>query len=169
MKAKKIYTAVAVILLIALYILIFSFSAEDGEQSSAVSTRVTKALVRGYLGLVGGNGKTVAQLTLLFEGFIRKLAHFMEYMCMGFLSYSIVYLWRGTWKKGILAVLLQVFLSAALDEFHQYFIPGRCASFRDVLLDTAGGMAGILLILLWNGLFRRRHFSPDGADSSGKE
>lgn len=158
LKAKKIYTVTAIILLIGLYIVIFSFSAEDGEQSSAVSARVTEALVRGYFGLIGKDKGSIAEMVLLLEGIVRKAAHFLEYMCMGFLSYSVLHLWRGTSKKGILAVLLQVFVSAALDEFHQYFIPGRCASFKDVLIDTAGGIAGILVILLWNRLFGKSPF-----------
>ena len=152
MKAKKIYTATAIVLLIGLYIVIFSFSAEDGEQSSAVSAKVTEALVRGYFGLIGKDKGSIAKMVLLLEGIVRKAAHFLEYMCMGFLSYSVLHLWRGASKKGFLAVLLQVLVSAALDEFHQYFIPGRCASFKDVLIDTAGGIAGILVILLWLSL-----------------
>lgn len=83
------------------------------------------------------------------EGIIRKAAHFLEYLCMGLLSYSLVAVWYGTGWKGCLLVLVQIFLSAGLDEFHQYFVPGRCASFRDVLIDTAGGSVGILLILAW--------------------
>lgn len=154
--AKKIYTAIALVLLAALYIAIFCFSAEDGESSSAVSTRVTEALLKGYYGLMGKGGEAMAEMVMLLEGVIRKLAHFMEYMCMGFLSFSIVVLWRSVSGKGILAVLLQVVLSAALDEFHQYFIPGRCATPKDVLIDTAGGIAGILVILFWKRFFSKK-------------
>jgi len=156
LKAKKIYTAVALILLIALYITIFSFSAEDGGQSSAISAKVTEALVRGYYELMGEGQMSIAEMAALLEGAVRKLAHFLEYMCMGFLSFSIVAMWYNISGKGVLAVLLQVFLSAALDEFHQYFIPGRCASPRDVFIDTMGGITGILVILLWNKIKRCR-------------
>ncbi len=37
---------------------------------------------------------------------------------------------------------------AALDEFHQSFVPGRTASVADVLLDTAGGIAAQILAAL---------------------
>ena len=135
-------------LLAVLYGMIFFFSAEDGTRSSAVSARVTKALVSGYCGLMGKGAETVAEMGMLLEGIVRKLAHFLEYMCVGLLSFSIVALWRGVSRRGALAVLLQVFISAALDELHQYFVPGRWASFKDVLIDTAGGLAGILVIVL---------------------
>lgn len=143
-------------LLLVLYGMIFFFSAEDGTRSSAVSARVTKALVSGYCGLMGKGAEAITEMVLLLEGLIRKLAHFLEYMGVGFLSFSIVALWRGVSRRGVLAVLLQVFFSAALDELHQYFVPGRWASFKDVLIDTAGGLAGILVIALCERLLRGR-------------
>lgn len=161
MKIKKVNTAAAVVLLIALYIVIFRFSAESGEESSDISTRVTEALLRGYCELFGKSGTSIAEMVMLLEGLVRKLAHFLEYMCMGFLSYSIVVTWRGLSRKGALAVTLQVFLSAALDEFHQYFIPGRCAALRDVFIDTAGGIAGILVIILCKKLFFKKRLPKD--------
>jgi|SRR5687768_13593427 hypothetical protein len=39
-------------------------------------------------------------------------------------------------------------LYGVLDEWHQSFVPGRFASLTDVLLNAAGAIAGILL-LLW--------------------
>ena len=151
MKLKKIYTVTALILLIALYFAIFFFSGEDGESSSALSGRVTDALINFYYRITAGEGEYGPAVFVYgadsLEGIIRKAAHFMEYLCMGLLSYSLVLIWRGTGVKGRLLVLAQIFLSAGLDEFHQYFVPGRCASFKDVLIDTAGGGVGILLIL----------------------
>ncbi len=145
MTGKKLYTLIAFILLAALYLLIFFFSAEDAENSSAVSLRVTKALVRAYYRLRGSTSQQVIVASAVgAEGFVRKLAHFTEYACVGFLSYSIVILWRGSTAKSFLTVVLQLFLSAALDEFHQYFVPGRYASFQDVLLDAVGGISGVL-------------------------
>lgn len=151
MKSKKIYTAVAVMLLIGLYITIFWFSAEDGEESSALSRKVTETILRIYYRMTAGTGSggggVMAAWNDALEGIIRKLAHFAEYLCMGFLSYSIVILWYKPVWKGRLLVLLQLLLSAGADEFHQYFIPGRFASFKDVLIDTAGGIVGILLMI----------------------
>lgn len=156
MKIKKIYTVTAVILLTALYIIIFCFSAEDGDSSSAASTAVTQALLKGYYGITGGSARALAEMAAQMEGFVRKLAHFTEYLCVGFLSYSIVVLWRGLAWKGRAAVTGQVFLSAALDEFHQYFIPGRNAALKDVLIDTAGGITGIFFLLLLRKAFLRK-------------
>ena len=84
---------------------------------------------------------------MFFEHPLRKLAHFSEYACMGILIFSIVYQWVMGKKKYLIATLW-VFLSAAVDEWHQYFVPGRYASIKDVLLDTCGGICGIVLLTL---------------------
>ena len=39
-------------------------------------------------------------------------------------------------------------LYAASDEFHQLFVPGRSGQITDVLIDSGGLLAGILLVVL---------------------
>jgi VanZ family protein len=51
------------------------------------------------------------------------------------------------WAHARISVLI-VMLYAATDEFHQLFVATRDAAVHDVLIDTAGGLAGILL--LWS-------------------
>ncbi len=157
MTLKKCYTAVALILLILLYLMIFFLSSEDAESSSDISTRVTKALLQFYYSIKGSgeSQQNMGYVVSTTEGFIRKLAHFAEYAGVGFLSYSIVAAWYGTGWKGRLFVLLQLLLSSGADEFHQYFVPGRNASVKDVMLDLAGGIAGMIVILLWVFLWKR--------------
>lgn len=139
---------IAVTLLILLYIVIFCFSAQDAESSSAASTRITKAILHVYYQMGGGGSREGAAIdaVLPLEGIIRKLAHFTEYMCVGFLSYSLMVLWYKPMWRGSLVVIAQLFLSAGLDEFHQHFIPGRYASPWDVLIDVAGGAMGMLIM-----------------------
>lgn len=48
------------------------------------------------------------------------------------------------WKK-ILLSLLVVSVYAALDELHQFFVPGRFCSFNDFLLDFTGIIFASLL------------------------
>ncbi len=153
LRLKKIYTITAVILLIALYVVIFCFSAEDGESSSRASAAVTEALLKGYSGIVGGHKKALPEMVLMLEGLVRKTAHFTEYLCMGLLSCSILDLWYQPVWRGRLLAGLQILVSASLDEFHQYFIPGRNAAFKDVMIDTAGGVTGIMLFLLFKSIY----------------
>lgn len=74
---------------------------------------------------------------------IRKLAHFSEYAFMGVLVYTMWRPWKEHNKRLYLFVVLWVALSAAGDEFHQLFVPGRYGSAADVLLDTCGGAFGV--------------------------
>jgi VanZ family protein len=67
---------------------------------------------------------------------LRKIAHFCEYAVLGGL------LVRAT-RRGPLAFVLGV-LYAASDELHQHFVRGRHASPRDVAIDAAGVLCGVL-------------------------
>ena len=91
---------------------------------------------------------------------VRKGSHVAEY------SVLAVLLWRArrkpmkndprpwSWREAALANCFSG-VYAATDEFHQWFVPSRGASVGDILLDTLGATAGILL--LWR-LRRRRQF-----------
>jgi VanZ family protein len=85
---------------------------------------------------------------------IRRCAHLSEYAVLAWLF------WRGrrkpvrndlrpwSWREAWLSVFL-VFLFAASDEFHQHFVLSRNASPRDVMLDSAGAMLGLLLLFAY--------------------
>lgn len=155
---KSLFTGVLSILLLGLYYLIFHFSAQDSAESGSLSRMVTERCV-DFINRVSGahwSDIKMAELAEYFEHPIRKLAHFSEYAYMGVLVYT---LWSQWIKKGRVLSLLTVgwvFVSAAADEIHQYFVPGRYCSFADVLLDTCGGAAGMLLCICVVALYRRR-------------
>ena len=159
LRMKKVITVIAVCLLIAVYIMIFLFSADDAAESSSLSVAVTRQLMNLYYHFFSGNNNAVLTVPVVTddaEAIVRKMAHFTEYMAVGFLSFGIAVIWMQRIKAGIVAVTVQVFLSAGLDEIHQYFVPGRYASFRDVLIDTAGGIAGIMIVFLMYKIRKRR-------------
>ena len=77
---------------------------------------------------------------------VRKTAHAMEYAVLGLLTAG-AYIRRGTSiRKGILVPWGIAALYAASDEFHQLFVPGRSGQVSDVVLDSAGVLAGVLLL-----------------------
>lgn len=158
-KRKWLVTVPAALLLLALYMVIFCFSAQDGEQSGSLSQMITEKCVELFNSLSGGGWSEsfMENLAAYFEHPIRKFAHFSEYACMGILVYVIWIQWMDKGRKLYLFTIVWVFLSAAADEFHQLFVPGRYGSFADVLLDTCGGGAGILLCLLAGYLYRKTH------------
>lgn len=156
-KTTKIFVTVSLsFLLLLLYVFIFGFSAQDAEQSGSLSRMVTEKCVEFFNSLAGGQWSRdfMESLTVYFEHPVRKLAHFAEYACMGVLLYGIWSQWMKVGRRLYLVILSWVFLSAALDELHQWFVPGRYASPADVLLDTCGGAFGMLFLILAGRVYR---------------
>jgi len=90
---------------------------------------------------------------------IRKAAHITEYLVLGVL---LVRALREEGLSGLPLVLVAILLGsgwAALDEFHQEFVPSRTASPRDVVVDTSGVCAGVALALAR----RRQLLSPSAS------
>ena len=146
-KRKIAVSIVAAILLVLLYLLIFAFSGQDGEESGSLSSMISEKCVE-LLNAISGKHWTqtvMESMAAYFEHPIRKLAHFSEYACMGLLLYGVWRPWKERDRKLYLLIVCWVFVSAGADEFHQLFIPGRYGCFADVVLDTCGGAFGLLV------------------------
>lgn len=147
---RKIYTVISVILLVILYAVIFGFSAQTGEESGGLSHMVSKGLVQlaDFFSTKDWMEWEIDSRAAMLDLLVRKTAHFSEYAVLGFLEYGLAVLWLKKRAGRIALTVVILFLSGALDELHQLFVPGRYASFWDVLLDTAGGCAGMLLFFV---------------------
>ncbi|MBV7277000.1 VanZ family protein [Clostridium sp. PL3] len=78
---------------------------------------------------------------------VRKAAHFTEYMILYILLFNALNE-SFKLKKALILSLAIVFLYSCSDELHQYFIPGRTARVRDVIIDTCGGIFALLMLYL---------------------
>lgn len=141
------FSAVRFIVFLALSVavmtVIFVFSAQDGEQSSAASGFVSALLKRMLSPIMPDSA-----LGFVLK-YIRKIAHVSIYFLLGlFTSLSAAELSRRTGKLPlcISAAWLVCALYAVSDEFHQSFTAGREASFRDVLIDSAGALISVSII-----------------------
>ena len=116
---------------------IFLLSHQNGQDSSE-----TSGILLELLKLLGiGPGSSVqGALSYL----VRKAGHFTEYLILAILFLRSQKERESSGKSALFALLF-VFLYACSDEFHQAFIPGRGPAFSDVLIDTAGGLTGIIL------------------------
>lgn len=79
------------------------------------------------------------------EFIVRKCAHMISYCILAILLFMSVY--ENDIKKTVIISFLGTFLYACSDEFHQLFIYGRSGEFRDVMIDSTGGIVGLLLII----------------------
>lgn len=140
----------------AWYAVIFLFSAQTGAESGEISDRLAFDLLR----LETDNPWTLSEvqyaLFQLVTFLLRKAAHMAVYFV---LTALLLLALRGifvsarrqaAWAIGLCAVL------AALDEVHQYFVPGRSCQLRDVVIDTLGGLCFLLLWAAIRGVKRRR-------------
>jgi VanZ family protein len=122
-------------------VLIFMFSSQAGE----VSSENNKFVIYVFK-LIGFDLNGI--LGTLSDFVVRKAAHFTEY----FILYILLYRAINTKRKGDIKVfigsILIVFLYACSDEFHQAFVPGRGPAFRDVLVDTCGGLTAFLIMYI---------------------
>jgi VanZ family protein len=94
------------------------------------------------------------QETLFFLHYlIRKCGHLTEYFILSLLVLRGLRAGKKESHLGwAVAAVAVVAIYAALDEFHQSFVPGRTPAVADVLLDTAGGIAAQIaaaLVMLW--------------------
>ena len=112
--------------------------------NSLMPAEISKAIsgfVRDIVSaILGGGGEGDASVG---EGILRKIAHFVEFTCLGALLCWLFSMLR----KHRLYALACGFLAACADETIQVFVPGRGPMVRDVLLDSVGVTCGILLLL----------------------
>ena len=83
---------------------------------------------------------------------VRKAAHFSEFFILGMICSAIFI------KKPLPFPIGACLLTALCDEGIQYFVPGRSCELRDVAIDFAGALAGIVLIKIF---FSQRSLPPD--------
>lgn len=130
-------------------IVIFSFSAkvsEDSEEMSrSVGMLIGKAVIKEYK---EWPGKRQAAFAAKIDYPVRKAAHASEYAILGILLTGAILDIRKPWKRQLPACFLIGAVYAASDEFHQLFVPGRSGQIRDVMIDSAGVAAGIILACL---------------------
>jgi len=92
---------------------------------------------------------------------IRKCGHLTEYFILSMLILRGIRAGeKGLYLRWVLVTILIVAGYAALDEYHQSFVPGRTAAVGDVLIDTTGGIAAQIvasLVVLLRKAREKRH------------
>lgn len=130
---RKIGAVVFWLLTVAVAIIIFMFSSENGKESQEVSESFLSVIIE-YLG------------NIVSHNVLRKIAHFSEYAALGFCVCGAI---RFTFDKNKFYIpFIPCILYAASDEIHQYFVPERACRVFDVFVDSCGSALGILIFLL---------------------
>ncbi len=130
-------------LLVLMLAFIWGNSLMPGPVSQAISDFV-KELLFGSPSSPAGSGTG--------SGLIRKAAHFTEFAALGML---LAWLCGMLEKKRVWPMLGGV-TAACIDETIQAFVPERAPGLRDVLLDSCGVLAGIVLLHLGHTYLKRK-------------
>ncbi|MGL6008879.1 MAG: VanZ family protein [Culicoidibacterales bacterium] len=94
------------------------------------------------------------QNTIEFEHFlIRKAAHMTQFFVLALLWLSFFESIGFNWSHTLFYSLALVLFGSVIDEFIQHFIPNRCASVIDVLVDFSGGLLASFGYFLFFVLF----------------
>ena len=124
----------------AMIVAILAFIWGNSLMPGWISQAISDALAGILLGTKPINGEMAAG-----SGVLRKLAHFTEFMGLGM---CLAWLY-GMLGKGKVRPFLWGVLAAAADETIQCFVPERGPGIKDVCIDSAGVLTGI--VLLWFG------------------
>lgn len=135
-KGRKKYI-VYLVLTLLIIMTIFAFS----SQPAAVSYKVSSGATQQFNNVVNKVVELDAWRSI--RTFIwrnnRKIAHIFLYMCLGWCAFQTTNLFvkRKVYLKYIFALCFSLLIAIG-DEIHQSFVPGRDASFSDVMIDSIG-------------------------------
>ena len=141
---------------------ILNFSGQSGVDSAQLSYKVTEKLVVIVSDITDKNlnAEEINIYTEKYHYYVRKLAHFTEYMILAIsVAFPLyVYGMRGIWLMIFAGGFCVGF--ACLDEYRQSFSLGRTPSKKDVMIDSLGVFVGILITRIIGFIGRKTIFAP---------
>ncbi len=134
-------------LVAAVAVMIFLFSAQNGEISSQTSEGVVQWLLQTFY--PDFESLSEPEKTTLIESWhfaVRKVAHFTEFALLGISVRLLFYLLLR--RHPSLWAWIAGTLYACTDELHQTLVGDRAGMWQDVCIDSAGVLFGVLAALL---------------------
>ena len=128
--------------------MIFSFSSQNGTESSHLSEKVARGIFITIDHVMdrGWDDEKIQELADEYQYPVRKLAHMTDYSALAVAVSFPLYVYG---LHGFLLMLVAGIICVGFscgDEYHQSFVAGRSPSVRDVGIDSIGVLAGILLV-----------------------
>ena len=140
---------ISCLITMSIMILIFYFSSQTADDSAGISRGVTQRLVDFIMSFSHASPDAKRKTVKAIHGIIRKAAHFTIYAALGMSVFISVKLLIKKKKTVVFAVAtIYCMLYAVSDEIHQLSSTGRSCEIRDMLIDTAGAVTGMLFLLI---------------------
>ena len=147
---------------ILVMIMIFYFSSQPADASSASSLGITHRVVvkidRTFD--MEWTDAQISRYETRLEHYVRKAAHMIEYFLLAFTLSVPLYVYGTRGAKLILTTGIFCVLFAVSDEFHQSMVQGRSSSLKDVGIDSAGALLGLTSGHFLSWLFGATVFRP---------
>ncbi|MBR6643080.1 MAG: VanZ family protein [Lachnospiraceae bacterium] len=146
---------------VLLLLLIFGFSAQNGESSGSLSFQVSLFIVRLFSPLIptASTEDVLVTYAEMIHLYVRKAAHMTEYFLLTLSLQLPLKAWLSRipfWKTRIITGFACTVILAALDEFHQTLVPGRSGNLTDVCIDSIGILAASLCLFLFHLLHQKK-------------
>lgn len=143
-------------------LLIYTLSGQDGAASAGLSLKVSIKVVELVSRIFDHplSPEEVMQYADLIHFLIRKCAHMILYFMLAVSVSFPLYVYG---LRGILLMLVAGAFCVAFacgDEYHQSMVAGRGPSKKDVLIDSFGILAGIILVRIVGFIGRMTIFRP---------
>ena len=140
---------VLTVVLVAVLAFIFSNATASGETSAEQSYAVTEQVqeVARIVAPESEIAKATGEDFIRLHINVRTAAHFCQFALLGAVAF---WCYLSYTRKKLLSLIpiLGTAAVAVIDEFLQIFSDGRAWELTDILVDIAGGMAGIVFALL---------------------
>ena len=164
-KKRGIVATVLIVLVIAWILGIYKLSSMNTSNSNGKSSGIIGVFIEDTLEVTNKYGITnshpndakIEKASQLLNAPLRKVMHASVYFVLAFMVIFVTNFLFHNKKYLISAIITIVFviLAAGFDEFHQTFVDGRTGAVKDVLIDTAGGVAGILFYGTYYYVYKR--------------
>lgn len=158
----KLYLTISLILTLSWMGVIYCFSSMDTNESNSKSINTINKVVKKSLD-VNNTNKNIEtekknnikakEISSRLNLPLRKVMHGSIYFILGLLLINLFKV--SYYKRYYLYSLIICFIYACSDEFHQSFVFGRTASYKDVLIDTCGCIIAIFLVYMISKLNKK--------------
>jgi len=131
--------------------LILGLGAQSSLNSNALSGRLTRLVVEIF-----GRFDSVGYQAREIEKYLRKFAHFSEYLLLATITFSAFYFHSRRLIVSAFGCLVFVGMIAITDEMiiQRLVSVGRTYSVYDVMFDMFGASLGVFSLLIFNWLNR---------------
>lgn len=151
---KAIKIIIILILAITWMFCIYKLSSMNSNNSNGKSTDIISIFIEDTLEITNNYGITsshpneqkIEKVSSLINAPMRKVIHATVYFVLAFfimILMNIIFDHKKYFWSVLIALILCI-IFAGTDEYHQTFVAGRTGQLLDVIIDTTGGIVGIL-------------------------